>query len=60
MGKGDVTWSVAKSATGKSTDVTLAASLAGDPQQFQVRVQLKKKNLNYGQLSDIVYVTINP
>jgi len=28
--------------------------------QFQVRVRLKKSNENYGQLSDIVLVTVNP
>lgn len=60
LGKGETTWTLAKSATGKSTDVTVPANLANDPQQFQVRIQLKKKNQNYGQLSDIVYVTVNP
>ena len=30
------------------------------PQQFQVQVQLKKNGANYGQLSDIVRVTVNP
>lgn len=60
LGKGDVIWEVKKSATGKSTDVVIPPNAANDPQQFQVRVQLKKKNQNYGQPSDIVYVTVNP
>lgn len=60
LGKGESSWSVIKSATGKSTDVTIAGNLAADPVQLQVRIQLKKKNQNYGILSDIVYVTVNP
>lgn len=58
--KGAVNWTVAKAATGKSTDVNIAPNAANDPQQIQVRVQLKRKNANYGIPSDIVYVTVNP
>jgi hypothetical protein len=32
----------------------------GESEQIQVRVQLKKNNQNYGQPSDMVYVTVNP
>lgn len=58
--KGSATWTVAKSATGKSADVIVIPVNPGDPEQIQVRIQLKKSNDNYGQLSDIIYVTINP
>ncbi len=32
----------------------------GDAEQIQVRVQLRKNNANYGQLSDIVYIALSP
>lgn len=58
---GTITYSVAKSATGKSTDVIVPPDAENPvPRQFLVRVQLKKANANYGQLSNIVLVTINP
>lgn len=53
-------WHVVKSATGKSTDVTFTPATPGQPQQFQIRIQLKRNNQDYGQLSDIVTVTVNP
>ncbi|HEX8369837.1 MAG TPA: hypothetical protein VF604_14925 [Pyrinomonadaceae bacterium] len=58
--KGSETWTVVKSATGKSANVTVAPTTPGQPEQLQVRVQLKRKNENYGQPSDPVYVTVNP
>ncbi len=58
--KGTAGWVSVKTATGKSVDVTITPSVAGESEQIQVRVQLKKKNANYGQPSDIVYVTVNP
>lgn len=58
--KGSETWSVVKSATGKAVNVTIAPTTAGQPEQLQIRVQLKRKNENYGQPSDPVYVTVNP
>lgn len=60
LAKGAASWVTSASATGKSVDVTMPPSLANDPLQFQVRVQLKKNNANYGLLSDVVYVTVNP
>ena len=57
---GSAGWTIAKGATGKSTDVTVTPTTPGEPMQLQVRVQLKKSNQNYGLLSDIVYVTVNP
>ncbi len=53
-------WHAVKTATGKSTDVTFTPSTPGQPQQFQIRIQLKRNNQDYGQLSDIVTVTVNP
>ena len=58
--KGATAWELAKTANGRSVDVTITPTAAGQPEQFQARVQLKKKNQNYGQPSDIVYVTVNP
>ena len=60
MRKGATTWTSAGSFTGKSADVTVLPTTPGDAEQMQVRVQLKKANQNYGQPSDVVYVTVNP
>jgi len=35
-------------------------TIRGDAEQIQVRVQLRKGNEDYGQVSDPVYVTLNP
>ncbi len=53
-------FAVVKSSNGKSTDVTMPANTPPAPRQLQVRIQLRKNDENYGQLSDIVLVTINP
>lgn len=53
-------WEKVHSATGKSSDVHVTPSTPGDAEQLLVRVQLRKNNADYGQLSDIVPVTINP
>ena len=58
--KGSETWTVVKSATGKSVNVSIAPTAPGQAEQLQTRVQLKRKNENYGQPSDPVYVTVNP
>lgn len=57
--KGGV-WTKVDSATGKSADIHVTPSVAGDPEQLQVRIQLRKNNEDYGILSDPVYVTVNP
>lgn len=57
---GQETWTVVKTASGKSIDLTIEPTVAGKPEQIQVRVQLKKNNADYGQPSDAVYVTVNP
>jgi hypothetical protein len=53
-------WSNAGTFTGRSADVTYTPATPGNPVAVSVRVQLKKKNANYGQLSDIVAFTVNP
>ncbi len=58
--KGATGWKKAESFTGKSGDVTVQPTTPGDAEQMQVRVQLRKNNANYGQPSDVVYVTVNP
>lgn len=57
---GSETWTVVKTFTGKSVDVTVSPTTPGQPEILQVRIQLKKKNENYGQPSDAVSVTVNP
>ena len=53
-------WVKTDSATGKSADIHVTPSSPGDAEQIQVRVQLRKANADYGQVSDPAYVTINP
>ena len=53
-------WTNGGTFTGKSADVTFAPATPGNPVAISVRVQLKRKNENYGQMSDIVALTINP
>ena len=58
--KGTANWTFLITATGKSVDVHFDPLAPGDPEQMQIRVQLKKNNQNYGEPSDPVYLTINP
>ncbi len=60
MRKGAVNWISVGRFTGKSSDVTITPTTPNEPEQIQVRVQLRKNNQNYGQPSDVVYVTVNP
>lgn len=57
---GQEKWQNIKTASGKSVDVHIEPTTDGAPEQLQVRVQLLKSNENYGQMSDVVYVTVNP
>lgn len=57
---GSETISVGKTFTGKSVDVTVVPTTPGQPEKLQVSIQLKKKNGDYGQVSDAVSVTVNP
>ena len=56
---GTANWQAVATATGKSTDVTYSGG-SGQPVQLQVRVQLRKNNADYGQMSDIALATVNP
>ena len=58
--KGAANWTSAGRFTGKAADITVQPTTAGEPEQMQVRIQLRKNNQNYGQPSDVVYVTVNP
>jgi hypothetical protein len=53
-------WSDAGMFTGKSADVTYAPATPGDPVMISVRVKLRRKNADYGQMSDVVPITLNP
>ena len=57
---GETGWAIAKTATGKSVDVTITPLNPGKPERIKVKIQLKKSNQKYGQESDIVEITINP
>lgn len=57
---GSATWQTVGTFTGKSADVTIPPTTPGQPEQVQVRVQLRKNNANYGVVSDASYVTVNP
>lgn len=57
---GETTWAIAKTATGKSVDVTITPITPGKPERIKVKIQLKKSNENYGQASDIIEITLNP
>ena len=52
-------WHTVATATGKTADITYAGG-SGQPVQLQVRVQLRKNNADYGQVSDIALATVNP
>jgi len=58
--KGETNWTVAKTGSGKSLDVFVALTTPGVPEVLQVRIQLEKNNLEYGMLSDTIFITINP
>lgn len=53
-------WTLHGTYTGKSIDVTVALTTPGEPEQIMARVQLRLKNQDYGQVSEPVYVTLNP
>ena len=53
-------WKNAGSFTGKSADITITPLTPGDPEQVEVLVRLRKDNQDYGNLSQIATVTVNP
>lgn len=48
------------SGTGKSADITISPTVAGQPEKIELTVQLYKNNQPYGQISDAVSVTVAP
>ncbi len=58
--KGSATWENLDKFSGKTADVTVPLTTPGDSEQIQVRIQLLKNNLTYGNLSLAATVTINP
>ena len=48
------------SGTGKSADITITPTTAGQTEKIELSVQLYKNNQPYGQLSDGVTVTVSP
>ncbi len=48
------------SGTGKSADVTITPTTAGQPEKIELTAQLYKNNEPYGQPSDAVAVTVSP
>ena len=48
------------SGTGKSADITITPTTAGQPEKIELTAQLYKNNQPYGQPSDAVYVTVSP
>lgn len=60
LNKGASEWSRLGQFTGKSVDITFTPPVEGEPYLFQLRVQLRKNNTNYGQPSQAATVTVNP
>jgi hypothetical protein len=48
------------SGTGKSADITITPTTAGQPEKIELTARLYKNNETYGQLSDAVSVTVSP
>jgi len=53
-------WQLHGTFTGKSVDVSLSLTTPGEPEQILCRIQCRKNNANYGQVSEPAYVTLNP
>lgn len=58
--KGAANWTKAGTFTGKSADIVIEPTTPGEAEQIQVRVQLRRKNQNYGDPSQVEYVTVSP
>lgn len=53
-------WTLAETLEGKGGSITITPLTPGDPEQVDVRVQLRKNNANYGNVSATHTVTVNP
>ncbi|MBK7393408.1 MAG: hypothetical protein IPI64_08925 [Chloracidobacterium sp.] len=56
----DGEWTKVETCSGKSADISVSLTEPGSAEQIQVRVQLRKNNADIGEVSDPVYVTLNP
>lgn len=57
---GGSSWQNTGTFTGKSADVNISLTNPGQPEQIQVRIQLRKSNADYGNVSAALTVTVNP
>ncbi len=53
-------WVKAGTFEGKAGNITITPTTPGDPEQIDVRVQLRYKNEDYGNVSQSATVTVNP
>lgn len=58
--KGSENWTELASGTGKSGNLRITPTIAGQPEQLEIAVQLYKNNEPYGQRSQPTYLTVNP
>jgi len=57
---GGSSWQNVGTFTGKSADVVISLTNPGQPEQIQVRIQLRKSNGDYGNVSAAFTITVNP
>ena len=60
MRTGGSSWQTVGTFTGKSADVVVSLTTPGQPEQIQVRIQLRKANADYGNVSAAFTITVNP
>lgn len=53
-------WQAIGTFTGRSVNIAITPTTPGEPEQIEMRVLLRRKNRNYGLLSQVATVTINP
>ena len=53
-------WKELTSGTGKSGNVEITPTTAGNPERIELKIQLYKSNEPYGQPSNPIYATFNP
>ncbi len=53
-------WSELTSGTGKSSNMKISPTVAGQPERLELKIQLYKANEIYGQQSNPTYATFNP
>lgn len=60
MPTGAAEWTTVGTYTGKSADVKVTPTTPGQPIQLQVRVQLRKNNADYGEVSAALTTVVSP